>query len=557
MRSTSPHLHGRRVVAHQPHERALDLGLRDEDVRRHRAHDLGGGVVRDLHRHRAVRARRPTPAASRSPTSRCTITSNALDHRRRFQRVASRPVSRRCTEGSPPSPTGSPSPSRARSSRRCSASSLHDLDVACRPTTSLERRRRAGDRARPRTRARPRRPAQRVSDPSPGRPRRRDHPAARREPHDPAGGVGVGEEVLAERLATAGPRGGSRSSLDLARRHRSTPNTRAGVRRVDLGDLLRLDTPCRARARRRPSTTNAGSLGLPRYGSGREERLIGLDEDAIGGRERAASRSVVRLLERDDAAERQVAAAIERRPRFVGTTGEAVEDRALGDALVVEDTERVVPRVAGVDHERLPGAASRAGSGTGRRSPARRAASARSRDRTRTRRSRRTASDTASGSSRPHSDGELRRVVRVQTRPSRTRRGAGRRASSGLLRRLEIGPDADHPLDARGTRARSAWSSAASRAAGGNGSRPTRVLTRLLAREQRLTLFQLRTRRAAGPIAAAGQPLILGPARQAEAAPQLGRGIGDHRRREQRDDAQRLRDSRPALARPLRHRPAC
>ena len=40
--------------------------------------------------------------------------------------------------------------------------------------------------------------------------------------------------------------------------------------------------------------------------------------------------------------------------------------------------------------------------------------------------------------------------------------------------------------------------------------------------------------------AAVGQPLVLGPAGQPEPAPQLGGRVRDHRRREQRDDAQRL-----------------
>ena len=51
------------------------------------------------------------------------------------------------------------------------------------------------------------------------------------EPHDVLGHVGVGEKVLTERLARPQPVR-LEQRLDLARRHRSTPNTRAALARV-------------------------------------------------------------------------------------------------------------------------------------------------------------------------------------------------------------------------------------------------------------------------------------------------------------------------------------
>ena len=57
--------------------------------------------------------------------------------------------------------------------------------------------------------------------------------------------------------------------------------------------------------------------------------------------------------------------------------------------------------------------------------------------------------------------------------------------------------------------------------------------------------------------AASGSRCVLGPARQPEAAPQLGRRVRDHRRREQRDDAQRLEAVAEHLRRPRPRRPPC
>ena len=120
--------------------------------------------------------------------------------------------------------------------------------------------------------------------------------------------------------------------------------------------------------RLRPTwVTYAGWFGLPRCGTGARYGTVGLGEHPI---ERAQPRRVVqvgRRLERDDAAERQVRAAVEALPGLVGAAGEAVEDRPLGRALGVEDVERVVPRIAGVDDQRQAIVRGRVGSA--RRTP--------------------------------------------------------------------------------------------------------------------------------------------------------------------------------------------
>ena len=114
------------------------------------------------------------------------------------------------------------------------------------------------------------------------------------------------------------------------------------------------------------------------------------------------------------------------------------------------------------------------------------------------------------------------------------------------LRRLEIGADAHHPLDARGRAPRVDVLVAARRAAGGSGSRPT------ARRPPRGISVVLAAGRAARP-SRASRPRAAAPTppRRAAAGPRVGPGspsrrhssaggVRDHRRREQRDDAQRL-----------------
>ena len=132
-----------------------------------------------------------------------------------------------------------------------------------------------------------------------------------REPHDVRGHVGVGEKVLTERLARSQPVL-LEQRLDLARRHRSTPNTRAAFARVELGDLARRRRRARAASAAPTIETNAGSLGLPRCGTGARYGLSVSTNTRSAGASAAAARTSSADLERHDAAERQVAVAIER-----------------------------------------------------------------------------------------------------------------------------------------------------------------------------------------------------------------------------------------------------
>ena len=100
------------------------------------------------------------------------------------------------------------------------------------------------------------------------------------EADDPARGVLVGEEVLAERLRRPDPV--AREELaDLAR---ASPVDAEGAHRVrarELRDLLRLD-PTRPRQRRADRDHERGFVRLPAERLRREERRVGLDEDAVG-----------------------------------------------------------------------------------------------------------------------------------------------------------------------------------------------------------------------------------------------------------------------------------
>ncbi len=117
------------------------------------------------------------------------------------------------------------------------------------------------------------------------------------------------------------------------------------------------------------------------------------------------------------------------RSRFVGSAGEAVEHGALGNARVFEHAERVVPRVAGVDHEREAELSRQCDLRGGTRLPARRPASACSRSRSRSHRWRRPRDCSPAPRARP-----TRRRASTRrggaTRRSPRRRRAQRRARS-------------------------------------------------------------------------------------------------------------------------------
>ena len=85
---------------------------------------------------------------------------------------------------------------------------------------------------------------------------------------------------------------------------------------------------------------------------GREERAVGLHEQAVERATRGGRADVGRVLERDDAAERHVHTRAQAALGLVGPAGEAVQDGALGHAFRTEDVEELVPRIARVDDER-------------------------------------------------------------------------------------------------------------------------------------------------------------------------------------------------------------
>ena len=545
----------------------------------------------------AARDRRPRPAASRAAAAaraRCrpsacgtnTLGGTVPDHvgRARSTRPSPTPRRRPSCPGprrAAPPPRAAPSRGSARSSARSRARAtttgvatlygrfdtmIHAFVIGeQRGPVDLERvghaRRRRPARARPPP-APPRaggraRPRSTCAPASAQRERQRteagpdlDHAVAglhAREPHDVRGHVGVGEEVLTERLARpdpvrarAAPGSRSASPLDAEDPRR--------VRARQLGDLVRRRRRAPRPARRRRATTNAGSFGLPRCGSGARYGLSVSTSTRSAGASAAAARSVVGGLERDDAAERQVAIAVERGARFVGTAGEAVEDRALGHAFVVEHAERVVPRVARVDHQRPVHASSRAGSGTGTRPPARRAASARRRGRSRLADRDARARRRASGSSASHSSSSLRRVVRMQAdrRVHVVGCAIGERRAPACDVSRSVPTHTIHSTPAARARSTCASASATSNRVSPSSScrwqcASTQAVTRPLSAGTAASPFSSFAPAGKQPPRRRGRhPLVFGPAGQTEPAPQLGRRVRDHRRREQRDDAQRL-----------------
>ena len=102
-------------------------------------------------------------------------------------------------------------------------------------------------------------------------------------------------------------------------------------------------------------TTCAGSLRVPRCGTGARNGLSVSIEQPI---ERDHARHFLQLeraRKRHDAGQRDVEADVQRPARHVAVAGEAVKDAAdLAGALLVQDAERVVLGLAGVDHDRQP-----------------------------------------------------------------------------------------------------------------------------------------------------------------------------------------------------------
>ena len=138
--------------------------------------------------------------------------------------------------------------------------------------------------------------------------------------------------------------------------------------------------------------------------------------------------------------------------------------------------------------------------------------------------------------------------------------GVPRRELDRLLRRLEVGADAHHPLDARVARPLHLRVGVVG-VKRASADLELEVTVRVDPRGH-VSLHVSFRGNSGSPFSSVepagsspharrvGQALVLGAAGQAEAAPQLGRRVRDHRRREQRDDAQRLE----AVAEHLRDR---
>ena len=158
------------------------------------------GPVRHLHRRRRRRRRRPRRAASRSPTSRCTITS--------IRSIGGTPSSRSSTSGVA-TLYGRLATSVHRGRRPSSAgqSSVHGVALdhrharRARPPPAAPAR--GGGRSRRRSPSRRSRPAPASASRGRRRSRPRGRPARPGQPGDAAHRVGVGDEVLAEGPARA------------------------------------------------------------------------------------------------------------------------------------------------------------------------------------------------------------------------------------------------------------------------------------------------------------------------------------------------------------------
>ena len=210
------------------------FGPRHEHRRRDAARRPARRRSRRPSRRRHRTAASPTPDASRSPTSRCTITSMRSIIGARLPARAPRRASRRCTAGSTPSPTG-PTPRAARAQSASIASAEHDLGDVAADHLSEHGQRDAGRARRPVTRA----PAVDELRPSAsrhrGRPRRRGR-RARPRPGARCGARCSGRRGSAGRAPCSGARRARRAAR--AARSGSRRTHTAALARVDRGDHL-------------------------------------------------------------------------------------------------------------------------------------------------------------------------------------------------------------------------------------------------------------------------------------------------------------------------------
>ena len=168
---------------------------------------------------------------------------------------------------------------------------------------------------------------------------------------------GVGHEVLPQGPAR-GP-GRARRAGPPPRRGCSVTRPGSRRRRKTVAALAHVAASTSATGRpmadghgRADQRAPAPAVGLAPVGHGGQERRVGLDQQPVEGAEappppgrRPAFLNVTIPLNDSHAPE------VEAPPGLVGAAGEAVDDRPLRDAVGGEDVERVVPRVAGVDHQ--------------------------------------------------------------------------------------------------------------------------------------------------------------------------------------------------------------
>ncbi|HTS74840.1 MAG TPA: hypothetical protein VMG40_01480, partial [Bryobacteraceae bacterium] len=118
-----------------------------------------------------------------------------------------------------------------------------------------------------------------------------------------------------------------RGSFDLAERHAA-----------QLGELARgFDEESRF-------------IALTAFGYRGEIGRIGFDQNAVGGRDERGFLNVDRLWESDDPAEAQVESEIERLASLVRALGKAMHDAGT-DAVIADECDGVLPRLAGVNHD--------------------------------------------------------------------------------------------------------------------------------------------------------------------------------------------------------------
>ncbi len=126
---------------------------------------------------------------------------------------------------------------------------------------------------------------------------------------------------------------------------------RAG-RPLDLGDRQAADL-----GEPRSDVGDVGRLvALAAKRLGREIGRVGLEQQALERHLAHRGAQLVRALEREDAAEAEVEAELERPQRQLWARAVAVDHarEAAGRHLLLEDPDRVLVGIAGVDHERQP-----------------------------------------------------------------------------------------------------------------------------------------------------------------------------------------------------------